>query len=108
MSLYKCTKLSNSNPYQVIEHFFFFLDYLFIIFRERERAGEREGEKHQCVVASHMALAPGRNPGMCPDWELNQATLCFTACAQSTELHQPGHKFRLFKIHTLRQKRGLA
>ena len=24
------------------------------IFRERGREGEREGEKHQCVVASHM------------------------------------------------------
>ena len=27
--------------------------YLFI-FRERRREGERKGEKHQCVVASHM------------------------------------------------------
>ena len=27
-------------------------------FRERGREGEREGEKHQCVVASHRA-APG-------------------------------------------------
>ena len=36
--------------------------------------GEREGEKHQCVVASHMAPTGGRgrNPGMCPDWELNR------------------------------------
>ena len=36
--------------------------------------GEREGEKHQCVVASHMPpngdLA--HNPGTCPDWKLNQ------------------------------------
>ena len=36
--------------------------------------GEREGEKHQCVVASHISLTGdlARNPGMCPDWELNQ------------------------------------
>ena len=36
--------------------------------------GEREGEKHQCVVASHMAPTGGhgRNPGTCPDWELNR------------------------------------
>ena len=27
--------------------------YLFI-FREKGREGEREGEKHQCVVASHV------------------------------------------------------
>ena len=37
----------------------------------------REGEKYQCVVASHMpptgALA--HNPGMCPDWELNHDPL---------------------------------
>ena len=32
-----------------------FLMYLFI-FRQRGMEGEREGEKHQCVVASHMPL----------------------------------------------------
>ena len=46
--------------------------YLFIL-RKREGEGEREGEKHQCVLASRVA--PTRdlayNPGMCPDWELN-------------------------------------
>ena len=42
--------------------------YLFI-FRERRR----EGEKHQCVVASHITTGDlGHNPGMCPDWELNR------------------------------------
>ena len=49
----------------------FFCQQLFI--RERGRKGEREGEKHQCVVAPHVPpngdLA--HNPGMCPDWELN-------------------------------------
>ena len=47
--------------------------YLFI-FRERRREGEREGEKPQSVVAS-CAPPTGDlacNPGMCPDWELNQ------------------------------------
>ena len=35
--------------------------------------GERKGEKHQCVVASHMAPTGdlARNPGMYPDWEWN-------------------------------------
>ena len=44
------------------------------IFIERVREGERKGEKHQCVVASHMAPTGdlARNPGMCPDWESNQ------------------------------------
>ena len=50
----------------------FFLKILFIyFFRERGRGGETEGEKHQCVVASHALPTgdPARNPGMCPDWE---------------------------------------
>ena len=44
------------------------------IYLERGREGERDGQKHQCVVASpvyptgHLA----RNPGMCPDWEWNR------------------------------------
>ena len=47
--------------------------YLFI-FRARGREGEREGEKHQCVVASHMPRMwdLANNPGMCPDWYSNQ------------------------------------
>ena len=50
-----------------------YLFYLFI-FRERGREGEREGEKRQCVVASHVAPTGdlARNLGMCPDWELNR------------------------------------
>ena len=50
----------------------FFLNSLFV-FRERGREGEREGEKHQCVVASHMPPIGdlARNPDMCPDWKLN-------------------------------------
>ena len=54
--------------------------------------GEREGEKHQCVVASHVAPSGdlAHNPGMCPDWELNQRPPGLQAGAQSTEPHQPG------------------
>ena len=35
---------------------------------------EEEGEKHQCVVASHVASTGdlAHNPGMCSDWESNQ------------------------------------
>ena len=59
------------------------------------REAEREGEKHQCVVAS---CAPPTedlacNPGMCPDWESNWQSLGSQACTQSTEPHQPGHIF---------------
>ena len=46
---------------------------LFILFLEKGRKREREGEKHQCVVASHTAPTGdlAHSPGMCPDWELN-------------------------------------
>ena len=54
--------------------FFFFKRFYLFIFRERRREGEREGEKHQCVVASHEAPTGDlpHNPVMCSDWELNQ------------------------------------
>ena len=59
--------------------------------------GEKEGEKHQCVAASHM-LPTGdlaRNPGMCPDWESNQQPFGSQASVQSTEPHQPGLFFNV-------------
>ena len=64
--------------------------YLFI-FRERGR----EGEKHQCVVASHAPPTADLacTPGMRPDWETNQRPLGSQAGTQSTEPHQPGHVF---------------
>ena len=42
--------------------------YVFI-FRERGREGEREGEKHQCMVASQVPPTGdmAHNKGMCPD-----------------------------------------
>ena len=65
--------------------------YLFI-FRERGREGEREGEKHQCVVASWAPLTGdlAHNPGMCPDCESNLWPFCLQATIHSTEPHQPG------------------
>ena len=38
------------------------------------------------------------NPGMCPNWEIEPVILGFAACAQSTELHQPGHKIHIFLV----------
>ena len=35
--------------------FYFFKDFIYLFFRERRRKGEREGEKHQCVVAPHVS-----------------------------------------------------
>ena len=34
----------------------FLKDFIYFIFRQRGREGEREEEKHQCVVASHIPL----------------------------------------------------
>ena len=55
----KCWNYLNS-PY-------FFKTFLKFIFREGK--GEREGQKHQCVVASHTPLTEDLacNPGTCPD-----------------------------------------
>ena len=54
---------------------FYFLKrfYLFIL----EKA--REGEQHQCVVASHTPPTRdlARNPGMCPRLRIESATLWF-------------------------------
>ena len=68
--------------------------YIFylLIFRKKGREGEREGEKHQCVVASHSPPSGDLacNPGMCPDWELNGRPFGSQTGTQSTEPHQPG------------------
>ena len=39
-----------------------FLRFYLFIFREKGREGEREGEKHQCVVASHAAPTGDQGP----------------------------------------------
>ena len=66
---------------------------------ERGREGEREGEKHQCVVASHAPLTGdlAHNPGMCPDWELSQLPFGSQACVQPTKPHQPGQNWCFLK-----------
>ena len=67
--------------------------YLFI-FRERGREGEREGEKHHCVIASHTPPTGdlAHKPSMYPDWELNQRPFGSQSSAQSTKPHQPGQQ----------------
>ena len=63
-----------------------------IYFLEKEREGEREEEKHPCVVASRASPAGDLacNPGMGPDRESSQQSLGLQAGTQSTEPHQPG------------------
>ena len=72
-------------------HFFFFFRLYSFIYLERGREGEREGEKHQCVVASQVPPTGdlAHNPVICPDGELKQRLFGFQACTQSTEPRQP-------------------
>ena len=74
-------------------YFIIFLRFYLFIFRERGGEGEREGEKHQFVVASCSPPTGDltHNPGMCPDRELNWQPFGSQDRAQPTELHQPGH-----------------
>ena len=78
---------------------FFFKIFIYFIFRWRGREGEREGEKHQCVVASCMPPTEvmAHNREMCSDWESNQGPCGSQARAQSTEPHQPGQIMVMFK-----------
>ena len=48
-------------------------------------------EKHLSVASLTSPTGDlAHNPGMCPDWELNQRPFGSQASAQSTEPHQPG------------------
>ena len=64
---------------------------MLLIFLDGGREGEREGEKHQCVVDSGTPPTGDLacNPGMFPDWELNWRPFGLQAHAQATEPHQP-------------------
>ena len=63
------------------------------IFRQRGREGGREGEKYQCVIASHEPLTGDLacNPDKCLDWELNQQPTGLQVSTESTKPYQPGH-----------------
>ena len=55
----------------------YFVKIVFIhFFRERGREGEKEAEKHECVVASPAPPTGdlAHIPGMCPDWASNRQT----------------------------------
>ena len=72
-----------------------FKKYFIYWFSERGEGKEKEWEKHQCVVASHV-LSTGDlsyNPGMFPDWESNWWPFGSQAGTQPTEPHKPGPYF---------------
>ena len=75
-------------------------EIFFLIFIFREGGREKEGEKHWCVRESTncFSLAPNQgpalNPGMRPDWKLNQQPFSSQAGTQS---HQPGLYLQIFR-----------
>ena len=69
---------------------YLFLRFYLFIFRERGREGVG-GETSMCGRLSHGPhWGPGPQPGHVPQLGIEPATLWFAACAQSSELHQPG------------------
>ena len=68
---------------------FYFKDFIYL---SLERGGEKERERNinvwlpfTCPPTEDLAC----NPGICPDWELNQRPFGSQASTQSTEPHQP-------------------
>ena len=83
--------LSFAFPYKFY-FIYLFIKKMFHLFTFRER----EGKKHQYVVASHVPPTGDLacNPGMCLDWESNQWPFGSQAGIQSTEPHQPGCPYK--------------
>ena len=73
---------------------FFFLDFIYLfIFRQRGREEKERERNSMCGCLSctpHWGPVLAHNPGICPDWELNQQHFGLQASTQSTEPHQPG------------------
>ena len=78
---------------------FLFFQILFIYFYTEGKGG-REGEKHQCAVASHTPPTEdlALNPVMCPDWESNRRHFGLQTGTQSTEPDQPGEMNSLYVV----------
>ena len=71
----------------------FFFKILFFLFLERGEGKKKERERNISVWLPFACPPTGDqacNPGMYPNWELNWRPFGSQACAQSTELHQPG------------------
>ena len=73
-----------------------FLEKILFIYFLRGVEGEREGERHQYVVAFCMSLAEDLacNPSMCSNWELNWQPFGSQAGAQFIEPHQLGQNLQ--------------
>ena len=68
-----CSPVLATGRYQSFSFLLFCFFLIYVLGRGEGK--EKEGQKHNCVVASHVPpywrpdLA--RNPSMCPDWESN-------------------------------------
>ena len=80
----------------------FFKRFIYLLL-ERGEGREKEGEKHPCVVASHMPPTGDLacNPGTCPHWESNRQYFGSQAGTQS-----PGLFFFLFLNFRARGREG--
>ena len=82
------------------EHYLFiYKDFIYLLSREREGGGEREGEKHWCernIDWSPLVRAPTpdqtRNPGTCPDWESNKQPFVLLDNIQPTDSYWSGQR----------------
>ena len=97
--------------------FLFFLSFSLSFFFNFQRGRRRgKGERETQMYIDQLTLAipqpgPTRNPGMCPDRELNLQPICSWENTQPTESRQSGqpleilptniYKHNTFHIHTL-------
>ena len=73
-------------------------DFIYLILETGEEGREKERERNMNVREKRGSVSSctcpsgdlARNPGMCPDWELNPQPLRLQAGDQTTESHQPG------------------
>ena len=79
----------------------FFFKILSIIFRERGKEGEGERNINVWLPVECPLWDLVRNPGMCPDWELNWRPFVSQAGTQSIEPHQPGRNYMKLAIELI-------
>ena len=88
------------NVYLKAKSPFSFLKIYLFIFRERE--GRDVREKHHPSAASRMPPTRelAHNPGMCPDWKLNQRPCRPQDNTQPTESHRSGQSQVFLKVRS--------
>ena len=94
----------------------FFSSKILLVYFYREGKGGGRRERNISVWQIHRSVAShkpptedvARNPGMCPDWELNRWTFSLQAGTLSTEPHQPGLISNFIKLYALNVNRLLC